>query len=131
MAMLLSWNKKRTSIPQIKKFWVKKLHLIFIMNLSYLTFLLPLAAVSEMRSKVFVLDCKVKTINKWVSRIVAENLALLMGAVLDLVLKCELCHLFCSVPQGKGRTLGKVAIDLEAEIYSTHKWLNPLVWDCC
>lgn len=24
MAMLLSWNKKRTSIPQIKKFWVKK-----------------------------------------------------------------------------------------------------------
>lgn len=29
MAMLLSWNKKRTSIPQIKKFWVKNIALDF------------------------------------------------------------------------------------------------------
>ena len=54
--------------------------MIFITNLNYLIFLLPLAVVSEMGSKIFVVDCKVKIIKIRVSRILVENLALLIGS---------------------------------------------------
>lgn len=79
--MLLSWNKKRTSIPQIKNSELKKvLHLIFIMTPSYLIFLLPLAIVLKMKGKIFALDCKDKIINTGFPRNLVENLALLTGS---------------------------------------------------
>ena len=59
------------------------------------------------------------------------DLALLTGPVLEMVPKGELRHLISRVPKGKGSPLGKAAIDLGAAMYSTHKWLRPLAWDCC